>query len=340
MPWLHTRLCDVLDIRWPIIQAPIGSASCPELAAAVSNAGGLGTLALSWKSLAEVRSVIQETRRLCQRPFAVNLVLEWPQQDRLEVCLEEGIKIISFFWGDPASYISRIHSAGALVFHTVGSAEEARRCADLGVDVIVAQGWEAGGHVWGETATLPLLPAVVDAVAPLPVVAAGGIADGRGLAAALVLGAAGVWMGTRFLLSLEAYAHDIYKQRIQEARETDTFYSTLFDGGWANAAHRTLRSRAVQEWVQAGRPPAGKRSGEGEVVARFSDGRPVVRYSDVIPLPGMEGRLEDLALYAGQSAGLASAILPAAEIVQLVANQAIAALQRASAADAARLPSR
>lgn len=146
----HTSLCQLLDIQLPIVQAPIGSASCPELAAAVSNAGGLGMLALSWSSHERCREMIRETRRLTNQPFGVNLVLEWSQSERLQIALEEGVKIISFAWGAPELYIQIAHDAGALVIHTIGDAAEANRVVAQGVDLVVAQGWEAGGHVWGQ----------------------------------------------------------------------------------------------------------------------------------------------------------------------------------------------
>ena len=160
---------------------------------------------------------IRRTRAMTDRPFGVNLVLQWDQRERVAVCAEESVAVVSTFWGDPGPYVDAIHYGGALHLHTVGSAEEARRAAQAGVDVIVAQGWEAGGRVRGKVATLPLVPAVVDAVAPLPVLAAGGVADGRGLAAVLALGADAGWVGTRFLLAHEASVHDEWRRRIRDA---------------------------------------------------------------------------------------------------------------------------
>ena len=213
---MQTALCKRLGIELPIIQAPMGGGVVgPTLAAAVSNAGALGMLVLWRADLATVRQQIRETRALTSRPFGVNLNLEFPQQERLDVCLAEGVRIISFFWRDPAALMPRAKAAGATVLHTVGSAAAAQRAVDCGVDVIIAQGWEAGGHIRGTVATMPLIPAVVDAVSPVPVVAAGGIADGRGLAAALALGAAGAWIGTRFLASREA---DVIARLARESR--------------------------------------------------------------------------------------------------------------------------
>src|SRR5215471_14809185 len=186
---MKTTLCRLVGIEIPIVQAPMGGAVGPALASAVSNAGGLGMLAL-WRADAEaMRKQIRETRTLTSKPFGVNLNLEFPQDERLEVCLAEKVPVIHFFWREPGALLRRAKEAGAIVLYTVGSANMARRAVESGVDVVVAQGWEAGGHVRGTVATLPLIPAVVDVVGTTPVVAAGGIADGRGLAAVLGLGA-------------------------------------------------------------------------------------------------------------------------------------------------------
>jgi len=182
--------------------------------------------------------------------------------------------------------------------------------------------------VWGGVATLPLVPAVVDAVVPVPVVAAGGIADGRGLAAALALGAAGAFVGTRFVASEEAGLDPLHKELIAGASETDTVYSSLFDVGWADAPHRTLRNSTVRRWEEAGRPATGHRPGEGETVAAGPDGSPIARYASSDPELGATGDLEALALYAGQSAGLIHEVLPAGEIVRRMAAEAELVLAR------------
>jgi NAD(P)H-dependent flavin oxidoreductase YrpB (nitropropane dioxygenase family) len=295
----------------------------PTLAAAVSNAGGLGMLALWRADIETMRRQIRETRALTPRPFAVNLVLEFPQEERLAVCLDEGVRIISFFWRDPASLVPRAKAGGALVLHTVGSAIDAKRAVDCGVDIVVAQGWEAGGHVRGMMATMPLVPAVVDAVRPTPVVAAGGIADGRGLAAVLALGAAGAWIGTRFLASHEAAIHRRYQELILRASETDTIYlDNLFDVRWPNAPHRTLRNETVEAWEAAGRPASGRRPREGEVIATSRSSGPIVRYQSYTPGPDAEGDIDALSLWSGQSVGLVSKLQPAREIVREIAEEA------------------
>lgn len=314
---MPNQLCTMLGIEIPIVQAPMGGAVPVGLAAAVSNAGALGTLPL-WRTREEtLRSNIRKMRSLTAEPFAVNLVTEFPQEDRLEVCLEEGVPIISFFWRDPADLSKRAKAGRARVLYTVGNADDARRAVDMGVDVIVAQGWEAGGHVRGTVATLPLVPAIVDAVGDTPVIAAGGIADGRGMAAALALGAKGVWVGTRFLASEEASIHPEYQRRILAASENDTAYcENLFDGGWPNAPHRVLRNSTVRDWEAAGRPPSGQRPDEGKIIARSQSRGEADRYTSFTPGPDTIGEIEPLSLWSGQGVALVRKVQPAAEIIR------------------------
>jgi nitronate monooxygenase len=324
---MKTALCDRLGIEIPIVQAAMGGASCPALAAAVSNAGGLGMLALSWSDKDDIRRQIGETRALTARPFGINLVLNRSQDERLAVCLDEKVPVVSLFWGDAAPLVDRAHRAGAKVLHTVSCARQARAAAAAGVDAIVAQGWEAGGHVAGQVATLPLVRAVVDAAGETPVIAAGGIADGRGLAAALALGAAGAWIGTRFLASEEAAIHPRYRERLLAASEADTVHCGLFDIGWSNAPHRVLRNATVDEWEAAGRPAAGSRPGEGETVAWTAAGAPIARYTSATPRAGDSGDIDALSLWAGQSVGMVKAVGPAGDIVREIAAEAWAVLR-------------
>jgi nitronate monooxygenase len=318
---VRTALTELLGIEAPIVLAPMGGAVTPELAAAVSNAGGLGTLPLSWSTPDEVRSHVAETAALTDRPFGVNLIREWDQRERLTVAVNAGAPVISLFWGDAAGLVQEAHDEGAIVFVSVASADEAARAAAAGADVVVAQGWEAGGHVRGTVTTLALVPRVVDAVDPVPVVAAGGIADGRGLAAVLALGAAGAWVGTRFLAAQESSIHQEYLRRLLEAVETDTYYGTLFDGGWPDAPHRALRNSTVETWEAAGRPAPGERPGEEDDVAARGDGSPVKRYASSTPHSSMTGEIEALPNWAGQGVGLVTRVQPAAEILQeLVAD--------------------
>jgi NAD(P)H-dependent flavin oxidoreductase YrpB (nitropropane dioxygenase family) len=310
--FVRTPVCELLGIEHPIVQAPM--AAVPDLAAAVSNAGALGMVSLTWSTPAG--DVVRETASLTDRPFGGNLVLSSDQHHRLDDALEAGLRIVSLFWGDPAGYVEPVHQVKGVVLQTVANAEEARRAVASGVDVIVAQSWEAGGHVRSQVATLPLVPAVVDAVAPVPVIAAGGIGDARGVAAVLTLGAQAAWLGTRFLLAREMPIHEEYCRRLTAAVETDAkWYPDLYDVGWPNAPHRALRNTTAEMWEAAGRPPLESRPGQGDVIAHFASGEPIVRYEPAPPMVGTTGDIEALSLWAGQSVALARKPQSAAEIV-------------------------
>jgi nitronate monooxygenase/enoyl-[acyl-carrier protein] reductase II len=195
----------------------------------------------------------------------------------------------------------------------------------------VAQGWEAGGHVRGTTTTMVLVPSVVDAVSPVPVMAAGGIGEGRGVAAALALGAQGVWLGTRFLVTEEAATADVYRQHLVAATAEDAVHTRCFDGGWPDAPHRALRNPTLRRWEEAGSPRTPGRPGEGDVVAVDAAGRVHRRYDDMVPVAGMKGDLDDLALYAGQSVQLVDEVSPAARTLLGIAGQAATTISRLAA---------
>jgi nitronate monooxygenase len=305
-------LLDLLGIEHPIVEAPL--AADPRLPAAVSNAGALGMLGLSWAD--DAGEVVRETAALTDRPIGGNFVLTSDQHRRVDRALAAGLRIVSFIWGDPEEYVGPVHGAGGLVMHTVGGAQEARHAVECGVDVIIAQGWEAGGHVWSGVATLPLVPAVVDEVAPTPVIAAGGIGDARGVAAVLALGAQAALLGTRFLLADEMPIHENYRRRLIDATETDAeWYPNLYEVGWPDSPHRALHNSTAETWEAAGRPEPGSRPGEGEVIAHFASGEPILRYSPAPPMVGTTGEIEALSQWAGQSVALATKPQPAAEIV-------------------------
>jgi NAD(P)H-dependent flavin oxidoreductase YrpB (nitropropane dioxygenase family) len=184
------------------------------------------------------------------------------------------------------------------------------------VDVIVAQGWEAGGHVWGTVGTLPLVPAVVDAVTPVPVIASGGIGDARGVAAVFALGAQAAWLGTRFLLAQEMPIHEEYRRRLIAAAETDPeWFPNLYDVGWPDSPHRALRNSTSRAWEAAGCPPDGQRPGHGDVIAHFASGEAIVRYEPAPPMAGTTGDIEALSMWAGQGIALMHEAQSAADIV-------------------------
>ena len=322
--FLQTALCEALGIRWPVICAPMGALTGPELAAAVSNAGGLGIMGASSAPPELLRMRIRRVRELTDRPFGVNLILTRPAEERARVCFEERVPLLSLFWGDPVPYVSRAHELGMKVCIQVGTTDAAQEAAAAGVDFVIAQGMEGGGHTHGALSTLTVVPQIVDAVSPLPVAAAGGIADGRGLLAVLALGAQAAVLGTRFLATPEANAHARYKEMLLAAASEDTVRTTLFGGGWPNAPHRVLRTRFVSEWLAAEARGSQNRSDE-PVVAEMRAGDeivPIRRFMVFPPTRDTTGDVESMALYAGQSVGMLDRIESAGAIVGRIVAEA------------------
>jgi NAD(P)H-dependent flavin oxidoreductase YrpB (nitropropane dioxygenase family) len=345
--FLHTPLCDLLDVRYPILQAGMAHVATPELAAAVSAAGGLGVLAAAAKSGDELAAEIRAVRARTDRPFGVDLIVpsDIPEEvqlppgyqppafladvrrelgldpagghrrplisakllrEHVEVVFAERVPVLVFALGDPAPLVPRARQLGVRVMALVGNVRAARKVAAAGVDAVIAQGTEGGGHT-GRVGTMALVPQVVDAVRPLPVVAAGGIADGRGLLAALMLGAVGVWLGTRFLAAAESGAHENWRQRVVAAGDDDTVVTPIFTG----KPVRTLRNRFLELWEQSG-VPALPMPYQGYLI------------EDIAEAARAQGRTDLHRLGCGQSAGLIHEVRPAAEIVAELVRQAAA----------------
>ena len=316
---LETRFCKRFGVAAPIVVAPMGpDLTGPELVAAVSNAGGFGILQAQLCPPPVLRDQIKHLRTLTGKPFGVNFILHFPRRDGIQVCLEERVAALSFLWGDPAEFVAPAHAAGVAVIHQVGSVESAVQSCRAGVDVIIAQGVEAGGHIAGTVSTMALVPRIVDRVAPTLVLAAGGIADARGLVAALSLGADGVVMGTRFLATPEANVHPTYRDRLLVATEEDTVRTILFGHGWPHAPHRTLRTRFVEEWLGRENETQESRPDEPIVGRTKIAGHeiPVFRFSGIPPNVNATGDIESMDLLAGQSVGLVADEKPAGEIVR------------------------
>jgi len=332
---LQTPLCTEIGIDHPVVQAPVGSVSTPALAAAVADAGGLGLLAMSWRDTDAISESYAAAASATDGAVGVNVVLDestgvLSPSECLDVCLDAGASVVSFSFGDAGPYVDRVHEAGGTAMVTVASAAEARAAVDAGADVVVAQGKEAGGHVQSDVTTMALVPRVADAV-EVPVVAAGGLGDGRGLAAALTLGADGGWFGTRFVATEESGAHERYRRQIVDAPETATRLTDLFDRGWPDQPHRVLETDEVRQQGAADSGVAADAS-DPEQIAQMPDGEPISRLADMPPLDGMTGEVEALPHYAGQSAGLARDVRPADEVVTRLVADARAALADASAA--------
>jgi len=323
---LKTRFTEMFGVEYPIVSAAMGGVGLAELAAAVSNAGGIGTIALAGFSPEGIQNEIAAARKLTNKPLMVNLLVPFLGPGIIETVAREPIQGVGFFWGDPAQYVPIAKKSGLKVTWQCGSVKEAVAARDAGADVIMVQGFEAGGHVRGTVTSLVLIPSVRDAIGPeVPVIAAGGFADGRGLAAALALGADAAAFGTRFLASNEVAADPRYKQRILDAGAEDTVHTELYDIGWANAPHRVLRTKVVEEWERAGRPPTGKRPGEGKSIGKMTRAGfeiPMVKYSVMSATNSFEGDIDELPFYAGMSVGLVHEKLPAGEIVKRIATEA------------------
>jgi NAD(P)H-dependent flavin oxidoreductase YrpB (nitropropane dioxygenase family) len=310
---IRTPVCDLLQIDHPIALGGMGSVYSPELVGAVSGAGGLGAMGCHYLTPEQVRSGTAAIRERTNRSFALNFLLFDMNEDAFAAALAVRPSVIAFAWPsaeqDVKPYVERAHGAGCKVTFMAGGVPEARKAAQAGADVIVAQGTEGGGHVGWQT-TMTLVPMVVDAVAPIPVLAAGGIADGRGLAAAIALGADGVLLGTRFLASRESPLHPNFKQAILESDGHDTLLSELPDLAaglvWPGAMSRSRRNRFIERW--AGREWALRRD-RAEVRAALQAAR-------------KNGDVDEAVLSMGQDAGLIHDIAPAAEIVSRIAEEA------------------
>jgi NAD(P)H-dependent flavin oxidoreductase YrpB (nitropropane dioxygenase family) len=322
---LKTRFCELFGIEYPIVCAGMGTIATAKLAGAVSQAGGLGTIAMPGFSPEGIAAEIAAARKITAKPIVVNQLLPFLQPGTFEALARQPISAVTLFWGDPAEHIPACKALGLNVIWQCGSADEAAAAKRAGADAIIAQGFEAGGHVRGIVTTFALVPEVRDAIGDLPMLAAGGISDGRGLAAAIALGADGAVFGTRFLASHEASAHPRYKQAVLDAHAGDTVHTKLYDIGWPDAAHRVIRTPLVDAWERAGSPAAPNRPGEGEVIARLRSGSgdaPLQRYAVYCPTDAVEGDISGLPFYAGQSVGLVDKIAPAAEIVREIAAEA------------------
>ena len=322
---LRTRFCELFEIEYPIVCAGMGGVALANLAAAVSEAGGLGTIALAGFSGTGIDDQIAAARRITQKPIAVNVLIPFLRPNTLETLASEPISAVTLFWGDPAEHIPACKALGLKVIWQCGSADEALAAKRAGADAIIAQGFEAGGHVRGVVTTFALVPEVRDAIGDLPMVAAGGITDGRGLAAAIALGADGAVFGTRFVATDESSAHRDYKQAILSAHARDTLHTKLYDVGWPDAAHRVIRTPLVDAWERAGRPESGKRPHEGEKTGRLNRTDfdvPIVNYSVMAPSESVEGDISGLAFYAGHSVSMVKTIEPAGEVVRQIAIEA------------------
>jgi NAD(P)H-dependent flavin oxidoreductase YrpB (nitropropane dioxygenase family) len=304
---LSTAFTQLVGCAAPIQQAGMGGAATPALAAAVADAGGLGMVNLVMVPADEVANDLEQLRRQSSGTVGFNVLMPFLDLAVVEAAASR-VRVVEFFYGDPdPALVSRVHEGGALAAWQTGSVAEAKTAVDAGCDFIIAQGAEAGGHVRGQVSLLPLLDGVLEAV-DVPVLAAGGIATARGLAAVLAAGAAGARVGTRFLATHESNAHPAYVDALIRARSEDTVLTTAFSVMWPNAPHRVLRS-----CIEAAEALPGDTTGEMALGARTM---PVPKFSVPSPTRDTTGTIAAMALYAGQSVGATATVMPAGEIVR------------------------
>lgn len=309
---MRTAICDLFGIEYPVIQGGMAWLGTAELASAVSNGGGLGIIGAGTAPPSWIREQIRATREWTSKPFALNIMLMTPfLEEVIQVVLEEGVSIVTTGGGNPGVYIPTFKEAGIKVMPVVSSVALAKRLERAGADALVAEGLESGGHI-GETATMALLPQVVDSVT-IPVVAAGGIGDGRGLAAALCLGAQGVQLGTRFVCAEECVAHPNFKRKILEARDR----STVATGYATGHPVRCIENRLTRQFQALERGGASV-----EELELLGQGK--------LELAALNGDTEEGSVMAGQIAGLITDIKPAAAIIKEIVDQAESIIARLS----------
>ncbi len=310
---LQSPICELLEIRYPVLQGGMAWIADGKLAAAVSEGGGLGIISAMNANASWLREQIREAKSRTSKPFGVNIMLMSPFADDVaQVVVEEQVPVVTTGAGNPSKYMSMWKSAGIRVIPVVASVALARMMEKHGADAVIAEGGESGGHI-GEAATMPLVPQVADAV-HIPVIAAGGIGDGRGLAAALMLGACGVQMGTRFLVAKECGVHPVYKEKVLKAKDIDT----IVTGRRLGHACRGLKNAFSREYAKKEWLPETSM----EELEAFGVGS--------LRKAAVEGNEKEGSFLCGQIAGLVTREQPAAEILQQVCEEAEALLKGAS----------
>ncbi len=327
-PSLKTRLTREYGIDHPFVNAGMAFIATSRLAAAVSRAGGLGTIGCAAMSPEFLREEIGRIRAATNRAFGVDIIPRFSPPEHIEVLAQEKVPLVIFFWDDvPDAWIATLHEAGCKVWMQIGSVDEARRAIAQGVDGLVVQGAAAGGHNRSSAELISLLPAVRDIAGDLLLIAAGGIGDGRAAAAALALGADGVWVGTRLLASIEADAHPEYKRRVLAASVGDTVRHSIFGPEFPDATVRGLRNRIVGEWEGRDNPAPYKTSapetlpviGEADI---YGQKMPMTRFCGFPPTEAFSGDFEEMSLLAGEAVGQTNTLLGAEAIVNTMMEEA------------------
>ncbi len=331
-PVLRTRLTEAFKLTVPFVNAGMAFVATAPLAASVCRAGGLGIIGIAAMPPELLREQIGQIRRATKRSFGVDIIARFSTPEQIAVLVEERVPVVVFYWdAPPTDWVADLKQAGSQIWIQVGSVVEAQTALAQGVDALIVQGAEAGGHNRSSAGLISLLPAIRDIAGDTLILAAGGIADGRTVAAALALGADGVWVGTRLLASHEADAHREYKQRVLAAAVDGTARHNIFGPEFPDATVRGLRNRIVREWqtrdevapYKVATPEQMPLIGEADI---FGQKVPMTRFSGFPPTSGASGDLEEMSLLAGESVGLTTKMMGAEAIVAEMMDEAAAVI--------------
>jgi enoyl-[acyl-carrier protein] reductase II len=325
---LKTRITEQYGLTVPFVNAGMAFIATVPLVRAVCKAGGMGMLGIAAMPPDVLQAALRDIKAADPACFGVDIIPRFSGIEHIEICVREKVPVVAFFWDDPPDeWLSRLRAAGSHIWFQVGSVDEAKAACERGAQGLVVQGSEAGGHNRAVAGTFSLLPAVIDAVPSVPVVASGGVADGRTVAAALALGADAVWVGTRLLASLEAYAHPQYKDRIVAAGVGDTARHLIFGPEFPDASTRGLRNHIVREWEGRDHPPPYKVVPDSELpvigeAGLYGERLPMRRFCGFPPTPEFTGDLEEMSLLAGESVGQTKQLMSTASIIDEMMSSA------------------
>jgi NAD(P)H-dependent flavin oxidoreductase YrpB (nitropropane dioxygenase family) len=331
---INTRFTKAYGVRHPIAAAGMAFAGMvPGFTIAASESGIMGSFAGVGLMPPDILAgMLDGVQKGTSKPYHVNFITIYTQDEHIALCAERKLAAVSFHWGAPKPHwVRMLHAAGVKVWEQVGSVEAARQAMDAGIDCVVAQGSEAGGHNYGELPTFALVPAVRDAIGDTMLLASGGIADGRGLAAALALGADGAWIGTRLVATSEANVHQQYKDRLVKAEGRDTVRTRIFGKHHPDFNPiRVLRNRVVSQWHEREALVPADNGAEPIVGAMdmFGVRTELRKFTNLVPTPSAEGDFDELPLLSGQGVGLIHSIAPMQEVVDKLVNDAAAVLAR------------
>jgi NAD(P)H-dependent flavin oxidoreductase YrpB (nitropropane dioxygenase family) len=331
---LKTRITEQYGLKIPFINAGMAFIATAPLARAVCAAGGMGMLGSAAMPPDVLQAAIRDVKAVEPASYGITMIPRFSGTEHIEVCVTEKVPVVVFFWDDPPEdWLSRLRASGSHIWFQVGSVAEATAACRRGAQALVVQGSEAGGHNRAGAATFSLLPAVIDVAGSIPVIAAGGIADGRTVAAALALGAEGVWVGTRLIASFEANAHPEYKNRVIAAGAEDTARHFIFGPEFPDASTRGLRNRIVREWERRDDPPPYKVCPEAELpvigqARLFGQEFPMQRFCGFPPTPEFTGDLDEMSLLAGESVGQTKQMMSVADIIDEMMDGAETVIRR------------